>query len=315
MSDDRRVQRLKLRELRVLLAVIQAGSMAKAARQLAISQPAVSRAIADMEQTLGVPLFDRTAQGIEPTRYGRALLKRGTAVFDELTQGVQEIAYLCNPDAGELRIGSSASLSEGIVLAVINHLSRKHPRVIFHVVPGGALALLDTLRERHIELGVARLPELAADDEVRAEILFEESLVVVAGRDNPWLRRRKLQLAELLNEPWTWSAPGTMFERLVVDAFRSCGLEPPRATVYAEAVNMRTRLAATGPFLAVIPASMLKFHAQHASIRKLPVELPMTQRSIGIITLRNRTLSPLAQLFIKCAREIAKPLSRGKSYS
>jgi DNA-binding transcriptional LysR family regulator len=91
---------------------------------------------------------------------------------------------------------------------------------------------------------------------------------------------------------------------------RTSGLEPPRATVYADAINMRTRLAETGPFLAVIPASMLKFHAQHASIKKLPVELPMTQRSIGIITVKNRSLSPLAHKFIECARETAKALSR-----
>ena len=220
MSDDRQVRRLKLRELRILLAVIQAGSMAKAARQLAISQPAVSRAIADMEHTLEVPLFDRTARGIEPTRYGRALFRRGVAVFDELKQGVQEIAYLSNPEAGELRIGSSASLSEGIVLAVVNRLSRKYPRVVFHVVPGGALALRESLRERRIELGIARLPEAAAEDDVDAEILFEEPLVVVASTANPWVRRRRIKLAELVNEPWTWSAPGTMFDTLVVDAFR-----------------------------------------------------------------------------------------------
>ena len=310
MSDDRQMRRLKLRELRILMAVIQAESMAKAARQLAISQPAVSRAIADMEHTLEVPLFDRTARGIEPTRYGRALFRRSVAVFDELKQGVQEIAYLSNPEAGELRIGSSASLSEGIVLAIVNRLSRKYPQVVFHVVPGGALALRESLRERRIELGIARLPEAAAEDEVHAEILFEEPLVVVASTANPWVRRRRIKLAELVNEPWTWSGPGTMFDTLVVDAFRVSGLEPPRATVYAEAINMRIRLAATGPFLAVIPASPLKFHAEHASIKKLPIELPMTQRSVGIITLKKRTLSPLAQLFIECAREVAKPLSR-----
>jgi DNA-binding transcriptional LysR family regulator len=310
MSEDRQIRRLKLRELRILMAVIQAESMAKAARQLAISQPAVSRAIADMEHTLEVPLFDRTARGIEPTRYGRALFRRSVAVFDELKQGVQEIAYLSNPEAGELRIGSSASLSEGIVLAVVNRLSRKYPQVVFHVVPGGALALRESLRERRIELGIARLPEAAAEDEVHAEILFEEPLVVVASTANPWVRRRRIKLAELVNEPWTWSGPGTMFDTLVVDAFRVSGLEPPRATVYAEAINMRIRLAATGPFLAVIPASPLKFHAEHASIKKLPIELPMTQRSVGIITLKKRTLSPLAQLFIECAREVAKPLSR-----
>lgn len=310
MSEDRQIRRLKLRELRILMAVIQAESMAKAARQLAISQPAVSRAIADMEHSLEVPLFDRTARGIEPTRYGRALFRRSVAVFDELKQGVQEIAYLSNPEAGELRIGSSASLSEGIVLAIVNRLSRKYPQVVFHVVPGGALALRELLRERRIELGIARLPEAAAEDEVHAEILFEEPLVVVASTANPWVRRRRIKLAELVNEPWTWSGPGTMFDTLVVDAFRVSGLEPPRATVYAEAINMRIRLAATGPFLAVIPASPLKFHAEHASIKKLPIELPMTQRSVGIITLKKRTLSPLAQLFIECAREVAKPLSR-----
>jgi molybdenum-dependent DNA-binding transcriptional regulator ModE len=124
MPHDVQVHRLKLRELRILLVVRQAGSMAKAAKALAISQPAVSRAIADMEDTLGVPLFDRSSRGIEPTQYGHALLKRGVVVFDELKQGVRDIAYLSNPETGELRIGSSSSLSERIVLAVVNRLSR-----------------------------------------------------------------------------------------------------------------------------------------------------------------------------------------------
>ena len=100
---------------------------------------------------------------------------------------------------------------------------------------------------------------------------------------------------------------------LVIDAFRASGLEPPRATVYAEAINMRTRLAATGPFLAIVPASMLRFYTKDASIKLLPVELPMTQRSIGIITIKNRTLSPLARLFTECAREIAKPFAKGQA--
>ena len=310
MQDELQVQRLKLRELRILLVVAQAGSMAKAAKQLAISQPAVSRAIADMEQTLGVPLFDRSSQGIAPTQYGRALLKRGVTVFDELKQGVRDIAYLSNPGIGELHIGSSTSLSEGIVLAVVNRLSQIYPRIVFHVVSGGALALYELLRERRVEFGVARLPGIATEDDINRETLFEEPLVVVASADNRWARRRKIKLAELMNEPWTWSAPGTMFDTLVVEAFRASGLEPPRATVYAEAINMRTRLAATGSFLAVVPASMLRFYSEHASIKLLPVELPMTQSSIGIITLKNRTLSPLAQLFIDCAREVAKPLAK-----
>src|SRR5215831_17632659 len=89
MQGDHRVNRLKLHELHVLLAVAQAGSMAKAAAQLGISEPAVSRAISDMEHTLGVSLFDRSSRGVEPTPYGCALIKRGVAVFDELRLGDQ----------------------------------------------------------------------------------------------------------------------------------------------------------------------------------------------------------------------------------
>lgn len=158
--DRRGSRRLKLRELNILLAVADAGSMAKAATRLAISQPAISHAIADMERTLGVTLFDRSPQGVEPTRYGRALLKRGLAVFDELDQGVQEIEFLANPGTGELYIGSSAALSEGIVLPVIDRLSREYPRVIFHVEPVSLPEIFDELRERRIELGFARSMDL-----------------------------------------------------------------------------------------------------------------------------------------------------------
>src|SRR5689334_21953344 len=97
--QNRARRRLKLRQLEILVAVADTGSMAKAAARLAITQPAISRALADVEQTLGVPLFDRSMHGVEPTQYGRALLKRGLAAFDELDQGVREIEFLTDPTA------------------------------------------------------------------------------------------------------------------------------------------------------------------------------------------------------------------------
>jgi DNA-binding transcriptional LysR family regulator len=150
---------------------------------------------------------------------------------------------------------------------------------------------------------------------MRQDVLFEEPLAVVAGTPTTWARRRTVKLDELVNEPWTWPLRGTMFDLLVVEAFRAGGVKPPRAAVYADAINMRIKLAATGRFLAVVPAYILKFPAKYASIKKLPVELPTTLRQIGIITLKNRTLSPLAQLFIECARDIAKPLAKGRAPS
>src|SRR4051794_24809825 len=221
--DHRARRRLKLRELNILLAVAQAGSMAKAAKDLAISQPAVSKAIADMEHTLGVPLFDRSQQGVEPTQYGRALLKRGVAVFDELQQGVQDIDFLSNPDAGELHIGSTSGLSEGIVLTVINRMALQHPRVVFHVVPGGLLLQHEGLRGRSVELAFTRLFGSALNEDMDANVLYEEPLVVAASKESPWARRRKITLKELVNEAWTWPAVGTVLDSLVVEAFRASG--------------------------------------------------------------------------------------------
>lgn len=308
--SDRIGRRMKLHELHVLMAVMQAGSMRKAAALLNTTQSAISRSIADLEQTMGARLLDRSAHGVEPTRYGRALLKRGVAVFDELKQSVRDIEFLSNPEGGELLIGSGSAFAEGFVLAVIDRLSQRYPRAAYHVMPSTLTGLYDELRERRIELAFSGNSQLRPQDDIDAEVLFEEPLVVATSVGNPLIRRRRIDLADLLNEPWTWSPPGTVVDRLVVEAFRASGLDPPRARVYTDAINVRIRLASTKGFLIVVPASMLSFPDKHPSLRRLPVELPTTRRQMGIITLKNRTLSPLAQLFIACARDISGPLAK-----
>lgn len=99
--------------------------MAKAAERLAISRPVISRTIANLEHALGGTLLDRTARGLEPTMFGEALLKRGTAVFDELRQSVEEIAFLTDPQAGELRIACTEVWAAGLVPAAIERLEKR----------------------------------------------------------------------------------------------------------------------------------------------------------------------------------------------
>jgi len=308
-------RRLKLRQLEILLAVADARSMAKAAARLAISQPGISRAIADMEHTLGVPLFDRSTQGVEPTQYGRALLRRGIAAFDEIDQGVKDVEFLADPTAGELRIGGGAGLSEEIILPVIHRLSHQYPRVVFQIAHHQGMTLFEQLRERNIEIGLLRASGLAREEDIAFEKLFEEPLVVVAGVDSPWSRRRNIKLLELVNERWTWPPPGSFFDTLVVDAFRAVGLTPPQPTVYTHAFSFRLSLAATGSFLAVVPAAIMTMPNKYPLIRVLPVELPTTHREVGIVTLKKRTLGPLAQKFIESVREIANPLAKDERFN
>ena len=134
LLGDRIGRRLKLQDLNVFMAVVQAGSMGKAAERLNTVQPAVSRSIRELEHTFGVRLLDRHRHGIEPTEFGSALLNCGLTVFDDLRQGVKAIESLADPTAGEVRIGCSATLAASLVTAVVDRLSRRHPRMVFQLV-------------------------------------------------------------------------------------------------------------------------------------------------------------------------------------
>src|ERR1044072_7801742 len=189
-------RRLRLRDLHVLLTVVQRGSMAKAARQLGVSQPAVSEVIADLEHALGVQLLDRSARGVEPTIYGDALFKRSIAIFDELKQSVRDIEFLRDPTVGELRIGCTESLSTTILPEIISRFSRQYPDVTVNfddVSAHAAEALGPGLRDRKYDCVLQRivmpLPDGHTNDQ-NAEVLFDDELVVAAGSNARWARRR-----------------------------------------------------------------------------------------------------------------------------
>jgi DNA-binding transcriptional LysR family regulator len=309
--SDRIGRRIKLGDLHILLAVAQSGSMAKAASELAVSHPVVSRAISDLEHTLGVRLLERNPRGVDLTAYGRAMLKRSYAAFDELRQGVKDIEFLSDPTVGEVRIGTSPPLAASFVFTVIDRLSRRYPGIEFRVVAEGAnqSAQRQNLKERAVDLLVFRKEAAIVDGETAFEFLFKSPYVVAAGTNNPWTKRRKIALAELMGEAWTLPAPDDAFGSFVTEAFRAGGLDYPRATVATSALEIRANLLRTGRYLSIIPEFWLQFPGRHPFIKKLAVDLPVTGAPIGIITLKNRKPSPVVQLFIDCAREMAKRLT------
>src|SRR5215203_3805290 len=199
VNEDRLLRRLKLSDLRLFHAAVERGGMAKAAAHLNISQPAVSKAIAALENTLGVRLLDRHPQGVEVTVYGRALMEGGVAAFDELAKSVKQIGHLADPNAGELRIGCTEAGAAGFVPAIIRPLSERYPRVRFRVTTADPVTLVERdLPQRKIELAVGAVPEPLPTDEIEATILFDDRHFVTAGARNKWVRRRNIRLADLV---------------------------------------------------------------------------------------------------------------------
>jgi DNA-binding transcriptional LysR family regulator len=305
MSDIERIERrLRLQDVRVLMTAVEAGSMGKAAQRLHTSQPAISRAISDLEKALGVPLLDRSPQGVHPTQYARAIIRRGLAIFDELRQGIKDIEFLSDPSAGQLRIGCSESMASGLVLDALEELSRKHPRMSFHVATGAGPPIFEELATRNVELVVSRITQLVSEQYFVVEKLFDDSYAVAASSKGRWARRRKIELADLLREPWTLPPSDSFGNTLIAEAFRSEGLEPPQAIVTTISLSMRNRLLASGRYLTMVPGFAVATD-RYPYLKRLPVKLPNTRAPVAVATLRNRTLSPLAQLFLATLRVIA----------
>jgi DNA-binding transcriptional LysR family regulator len=302
-------RRLNPRDLHLFTVVAEHGNISKAADTLAVSRPAISRTIAGLERALGVPLFDRSPQGVEPTLYGLALRKLAVTVFDDLHQGMQEIEFLADPTAGELRVGCNEAMTAGLVTAAIGRLSLRYPKLIFHMELGNSDVLqTQALRERKCELVVAR--SIGPQPDMEAEVLFhEQSFIWVAPRSK-WLGRRKIGLAELADEPWILTSLDVQPGAPVFEAFRAIGLPVPQARITSSSIALRNTLMANGNYLTLIPGSMLEFGPKLSSINVLPVALPPWRLPIAIITLKNRTLSPVAQLLIDCIRELAAPLAK-----
>jgi DNA-binding transcriptional LysR family regulator len=312
-------RRLRFRDLHVFFTVVERGSMAKAAAVLGVSIPTVSEVIAGLEHGLGVRLLDRSPRGVEPTVYGRAFLKRGLTAFDELKQGIRDIEFLADPALGELRIGCDESISAATLPLIIERFSRQYPGVIIDVDDLPLRIFPPDLREHGYDLVMTRLrgrplAELQALDDLNVEVLFNDHLVLAAGTQTRWAHRRKIDLAELAGARWILAGPETWNYAVVAEAFRAQGLAMPKIAVKSLSVHIRTNLLAGGDFVTALPRSVLHLYADRFKLKILPVNLPARPWPVILLTLRNRTLTPVVERFIASIREVGKLFEKNYTF-
>jgi DNA-binding transcriptional LysR family regulator len=313
ISENRISRRLRFRDLQVFFSVVQCGSMAKAAKELGVTQPAVSEVVAGLEHTFGVRLFDRSPQGVEPTIYGRALLKRGVAASDELKQCIRDIETLADPTKGEVRIGCPDSLAGGLLAPFVAKFCSRHSSVAIAVepVPWPTLELPE-LHARKLDVVVTRLSKPRADDpfgdDLFVEMLFADEAVVVAGMKSRWARRRKITLEDLYDASWIGTSQETLTRTLLKRAYQAANMPPPTMRVMTFSVQLRAHLLAAGDFLTAMPKSMLKLNPECRELKQLPVRLSSPSFPVVIVTLKGRTLSPPVELFLDGLREHVREL-------
>jgi DNA-binding transcriptional LysR family regulator len=305
-------RRLKLRDLHVFVTIARRGSMGKAAAHLGVSQPSISAVMAELEHAVGVPLLERNPHGVEPTAYGHALLKRATVALDELKESIKDIEFLADPTVGEVRIGCAESVSTALLPPVIERFSKEYPGIVVHVNSLVSPTLeLPELRARSIDLFISRLvrPLASITDDLNVEILFNDRMVVAAGMKNRWAHRQKIDLADLVDEPWILNPPHSWNYITVAEAFRARGLNMPKICLMSFSIHLRANLLATGPYITGFPGTFVQLNANPLLIKVLPIELPVRPWPVAIVTLKHRTLSPIAQRFIDHIRAFTRSMT------
>ncbi len=150
-----------------------------------------------------------------------------------------------------------------------------------------------------------RLPATMTEPGLVAEPLFDEPTVVVAASESRWAKRRNLTLADLIGEPWVLAQPGSLARSLHDEVFRRSGLETPSASVLTVSLHLHLHLIETGHWLGLIPASAMRFGGKRMNIKVLQIKVLSPPAPVGFITVKDRTLTPLAERFIECSRKVA----------
>jgi len=305
--DDRIGRRLKLKDLHTLQTIAEAGSMAKAANLLALSQPSISKAIAEMEHVVGTVLLERSSQGVELTESGRILVARGRVIFDEVREGLKDIEAVADPTQGDLRIGAADPLTV-VVAEIITELFSKYPRITYQVIVSDATTTLRQLRDRELDVVLTRWNPATTPDDLSYEVLFHSSLAVFANKNHPLVQRKKLTLEDLMGEQWTLSPPDSYLGRFVADIFHRNKLELPRSIVTAISIHMRVNLLASGNFISVLPTTILRHRGNSAWLRVLDVNLNEAG-PIAAITLKKRRPAGALKLFQEASRRVSKTIA------
>jgi len=298
---------LKLRDIRFVAAVAEAGSMARAAGELGVTQSAVSQVIAGLEADLGVQLFDRGRRGVTPTVYGEALIRRGHAALDEIRTCLQEIDFLKNDGRGVIRIGCPETLAASVLPLALETFSKQFPGVTVEVETFTGAEAADKLLDRSIDLVLARdgpgLDALLNASDFQVTRLFEDKLKIVVGHTSRWAKIRHVRLEDLADAPWI-VLPYGWGEGVLPEAFAEKGLPAPHIALKTFSIHLRLHLLATGQYVTALPQSVFRLHADRFGLKELAVSLPPLPYGVALVTLKNRTLTRTVDQFIQSTTAI-----------
>lgn len=308
-SERRLHQQIRTRHLQLLDALERHGSLRQAADALAITQPAATKLLAQLEALLGLPLFERTRRGLVATAYGRIMLHHARGALGELSAAREALAYTALGAQGRIALGAVVGSLPRLTAVAVAGLLARHPRLAVAVTVETSATLVPMLARGELELVVGQIPDGANPDDLAFEPLVAEPVEIVARRGHRLSRVRRLSLRELVDEAWVLPPPGTPLRARLDAMFHAAGLGVPRRVVETASTLLATSLSLGSDMIALLSRDVARHYAGSTELAVLPVRLPADLGSIGLITRRRLPLSPAAINLVGELRRVARSLS------
>ncbi len=300
--------RLKARQLMLLIAIDDEGSTQRAAELLNMSQPAASKMLKDLEDTMGVSLFDRVPRGMQPTWYGETMIRHARIALSSLSEAGAEIEALKAGYYGSVSVGAITGPAMNLLPAAMVQLTRDHPLLRVSLLVESSDVLLEMLSQNKLDILVARLFARHDKRNLHYEALAEEQVSAITRPDHPILKMEQPSLAELASAGWIVPPAGSVLRHRFELMFQSAGLEPPKRIIESSALAFLPRMLEESDYMAVVPTDVARYYAKHNIVSIVPAKLSCRMDHFGIITRSDWLLSPGAQIMLKALKAAAMPV-------
>jgi len=301
------LSRLKLRQLKLITVVAEEGNILRGSQTLNIAQPAATKSIKELEQALGVRLFDRSSRGVTPTVYGDVMIRHAKLILTQLRHASEELDSLEEGLSGRINIGTLLAASPTLLPRSIAIMREQRPNIAVTVVDGTNDKLMPSLRTGDLDIVLGRLPDYREREGLTQELLYDEPVAIVVGQKNPLAKKKKISLGDLCDLPWIMPSVQTSLRRQIETAFRSEDLEPPADVVESVSILTNHSLLLDTDMVGAMPY-------QVASVQQgltiLPISLAAQAGRVGATTRSDVELSATARYFMTVVRGVAEDIQK-----
>ena len=298
--------RLKTRQLLLVVALAEEGNVHRAAAVLNMTQPAASKLLRELEDTLGVTLFEREPRGVRPTLYGDAIIRHARAVLGSLDQAQEELAALSSGRLGTVAIGAITSPGVRLLPAAVAAVKRRHADIRISVEIDTSNVLLERLAQEKLDIVIGRLSAEHDKVQLRYEPLTGEPVRAVVRAGHPLLKAKALALTDVQQAAWLVPPAGSVLRHRFELMFQRASLAPPSNVVETAAILFVTQLLEQSDMIAVVAEDVALYYARHGIVEMLPLPMDCQMDDFGIVTRADRLCSPATEVMVDALRAAAR---------